>query len=79
MDNIKEMPIIITVPEDATDVIIKAFLPNEDGTMTAYQSYMNTETIAKARRDFVEMVGDDDYDVRYTLTDKGRELLAKLL
>lgn len=79
MDNMKEMPIIITVPEDATDVIIKAFLPNEDGSMTAYQSYMNTETIAKARRDFVEMVGDDDYDVRYTLTDKGRELLEKLL
>lgn len=79
MDNIKEMPIIVTVPEESTDIIIKSFCPNEDGSMDAYQSYMNTETIQKARRDFVECIGDDDYDARYTITEKGLDLLRKLL
>lgn len=69
--------IFASIPKDTVALTITATLLDENGTPYQVHSNMTTSDLFQARKDFLDNVGDDDYDARYILTDEGRAFLEK--
>lgn len=48
------------------------------GNTFKVKTKFNNDALITARKDFNEQVGDDEYYVKYVLTDKGLDLLEGL-
>lgn len=70
--------IILAIPRDTARLKVEATLFDKDGRLHVCEIVLGTEDIRKARQDFLDNVGDDDYDARYVLTDEGRRLLEQM-
>ena len=70
--------IIIAIPKDTARLIINATMLGEDMNPVTAETEMSVSEIMQARKDFLDYVGDDEYNAKYTLTEKGRELAARL-
>ena len=70
--------IILNIPEHTVRLKINAYCVGEDGTLFECHSTIDGDALARARTDFIDYVGDDDYDAVYTITEKGLEYLANL-
>lgn len=71
-------PVILWIPKQTIFAHMSCKIVDDDGeTFTAEANY-NNESIVKARKDFEEQVGDDDYDAVYYLTEKGLAFLEEL-
>lgn len=70
--------IIIAIPKDTARLIVNAAMLVEDLNPVTVEMEMSVSEIMQARKDFLDYVGDDEYDAKYTLTEKGRELAARL-
>ncbi len=77
---VQEVNIILRIPYNAASLEVRASLVDENGKLMNVSKKLSVQDIFKARQAFLENVeGGDDYDVRYILTDGGREYLNKLL
>lgn len=70
--------IIIEILKETARLEITATVLDDSGNPAKLVSVMTPSEISQARRDFLDYVGDDDYDAVYTLTDFGREYAEKL-
>ena len=76
---LNEINIILKIPADAAKLEITALMLDENNDVVKVVKQLGLEDIHEARRDFLLNVGeDDDYDVRYVLTDEGRAYLKQL-
>ena len=73
-----EQCIIIRIPENTVRLEITASVMDEDGNIVTANTILYPNDIYDARKDFMDYVGDDDYDGRalYVLTEKGRRELG---
>lgn len=71
-------PVILWIPKNAIHATMKFTLVDDDGETYKVQTKMTNDGLATARREFNEQVGDDEYYVKYVLTDKGLDLLEGL-
>lgn len=69
--------IILAVPSDAVSIALQITFVDQDGLQTAIHT-LTAEELHQARQDFLTEVGDDDYDVRYVLTEKGKQWLEQM-
>jgi DNA-binding MarR family transcriptional regulator len=69
------MDIILGIPENAAQIEINAIVLMEDGTTQRVSKKLNTKEIMDTRKDFLDLVGDEDV---YVLTEEGRKLASKL-
>ena len=72
------IPIIIRIPKDSAHLNINASIVGTDGETKKVSLNWSVSDIFEARKDFIDNVGDDDYDARYVLTDEGRAYLEEL-
>lgn len=70
--------VIIKIPENTVRLEITASVMDEDGNVVKAYNILSPSDVYVARRDFLDYVGDDDYDGRalYVLTEKGRKDLG---
>ena len=70
--------IILDIPENTYKLKITAMCleGNEEHKMKAV---LGPDALYHARMDFLDYVGDDDYDAIYMLTDKGKEMLKETM
>ncbi len=73
--DVAEMDIILGIPENAAQIEINAIVLMEDGTTQRVSKKLNTKEIMDTRKDFLDLVGDEDV---YVLTEEGRKLASKL-
>ena len=73
------MPIIFRIPKDTANMNIKCSIFDHSGKVHEVCLNLNASAIHEAREDFNDLVGDDDYDAVYTLTDEGRAYLEELV
>ena len=73
--NVDTHPVILWIPKNAIHATMKFTLVDDDGETYKVQTKMTNDGLATARREFNEQVGDDEYYVKYVLTDKGLDLL----
>ena len=71
-------PVILWIPKNAIHATMKFTLVDDDGETYKVQTKFNNDTLVEARKDFNEQVGDDEYYVKYVLTDEGLDLLEGL-
>lgn len=64
--------VIIKIPENTVRLEIIASVMDEDGNVVKAHTTFNPSDVYAARKDFMDYVGDDDYDAVYMLTEKGR-------
>lgn len=76
--NVDTHPVILWIPKNAIHATMKFTLVDDDGETYKVQTKMTNDGLATARREFNEQVGDDEYYVKYVLTDKGLDLLEGL-
>lgn len=72
--------IFMSIPEDTVALSITATLLDDNGNPYQVHSKMTASDIFQARKDFLDHVEDGDYfddDVRFVLTEKGREWLEQ--
>ena len=72
------MYVIMPIPRAATKLKMKCKVIYE-GEKHDVVADFNIEDIQQFRKDFLDNVGDDEFHIRYTLTDKGREMMNKML
>lgn len=72
------IPIIIRIPKDSAHLNINANIVGTDGETKKVSLNWGVSDIFQARKDFIDNVGDDDYDAKYVLTDEGRAYLEEL-
>ena len=76
---LEEINVIMKIPKDAAAIDVTARVINDNGKMIKVTKTLKSEDIRKMRQDFLNNVEDgDDYDVRYMITEKGREWLKQL-
>lgn len=68
--------VIIKIPENTVRLEITASVMDEDGNVVKAHTILNPSDIYDVRKDFMDYVGDDDYDAVYVLTEKGRRELG---
>ena len=75
---VEEQNIFCRIPKNTLKMRIECTVVIGGKEQKVHKEMMLDE-INKAREDFLENVEDgDDYDARYVLTDKGRELLEQM-
>ena len=73
-----EQNIFMRIPRNTLMTVVQCVVV-VNGKEQKVEKTMLLDDINKAREDFLEYVEDgDDYDARYVLTDKGKELLRSL-
>lgn len=72
------MYVIMPIPRAVTKLKMKCKVIHE-GKKHDVVADFNIEDIQQFRKDFLDNVGDDEFNVRYTLTDKGSEILKEML
>ena len=73
--NVDTHPIILWIPKNAIHATMEVTLVDDDGETFKVKTKFNNDALITARKDFNEQVGDDEYYVRYVLTDKALDLL----
>lgn len=68
-------PVILWIPKNAIHATMEFTLVDDDGETYKVKTKFNNDALITARREFNEQVGDDEYYVRYVLTDKALDLL----
>lgn len=76
--NVDSHPVILWIPKNAIHATMKFTLVDDDGETYKVQTKITNDGLATARREFNEQVGDDEYYVKYVLTDKGLDMLEEL-
>ena len=71
-------PVILWIPKNAIHATMEVTLVDDDGETYKVKTKFNNDALITARKDFNEQVGDDEYYVKYVLTDKGLDLLEGL-
>lgn len=71
-------PVILWIPKNAIHATMKFTLVDDDGETYKVQTKFNNDVLVEARKDFNEQVGDDEYYIKYVLTDKGLDMLERL-
>lgn len=71
-------PVILWIPKNAIHATMEVTLVDDDGNTFKVKTKFNNDDLITARKDFNEQVGDDEYYVKYVLTDKGLDLLEGL-
>lgn len=69
------MYVIMPIPRAATKLKMKCKVIHEGEKIDVVADY-NIEDIQQFRKDFLDNVGDDEFNVRYTLTDQGKAMLG---
>lgn len=70
-------PIIMRIPKGAVSLKLTASII-VDGQLQKVTAKYDNNDIFQFRKDFIDCVGDDDFDAVYTLTDEGRKYLEEL-
>lgn len=70
-------PIIMRIPKGAVALDITASIIVDEQLQKVTAKFDNNN-IFQFRKDFMDYVGDDDFDAVYTLTDEGRNYLEEL-
>ena len=73
--NVDTHPVILWIPKNAIHATMEVTLVDDDGETFKVKTKFNNDALITARKDFNEQVGDDEYYVRYVLTDKALDLL----
>ena len=76
--NVDSHPVILWIPKNAIHATMKFTLVDDDGETYKVQTKFNNDVLVEARKDFNEQVGDDEYYIKYVLTDKGLDMLERL-
>lgn len=76
--NVDTHPVILWIPKNAIHATMEVTLVDDDGETYKVKTKFNNDALITARKDFNEQVGDDEYYVKYVLTDKGLDLLEGL-
>lgn len=76
--NVDTHPVILWIPKNAIHATMEVTLVDDDGETFKVKTKFNNDALITARKDFNEQVGDDEYYVKYVLTDKGLDLLEGL-
>ena len=71
-------PVILWIPKNAIHATMEVTLVDDDGETFKVKTKFNNDTLVEARKDFNEQVGDDEYYVKYTLTEKGLAMVEGL-
>ena len=76
---LKEMGIIIRVPEESVSVTVTAHVMSDTGDIIKVQKQLSPSELRQARADFLdEVVLGDDYDAKFVLTEDGRAFAEQL-
>lgn len=76
--NVDTHPVILWIPKNSIYATMEVTLVDDDGETFKVKTKFNNDALITARKDFNEQVGDDEYYVKYVLTDKGLDLLEGL-
>lgn len=76
--NVDTHPVILWIPKNSIYATMEVTLVDDDGETYKVKTKFNNDALITARKDFNEQVGDDEYYVKYVLTDKGLDLLEGL-
>lgn len=76
--DIKQYPVILWIPKGTIFATMNCKFVDNAGNVLEASTTFDNDTIVQARKDFEEQVGDDEYYVRYVLTDKGLALAKEL-
>ena len=76
--NVETYPVILWIPKNAIHATMEVTLVDDDGETFKVKAKYNNDALITARKDFNEQVGDDEYYVKYVLTDKALDLLEGL-
>jgi len=69
-------PIILRIPKTAFKLDVTAYMPDNAGEkIITIHRIVEPKELSACRDDFVELVGDDDYDAVYHLTDEYKKYL----
>lgn len=74
---LEEWAIIVRVPKDAVGLVIAAKILEGDNVIDCHKT-LTAHELFKARNDFMDWVGDDDYDATYMLTEEGKRWAEEL-
>ena len=72
------IPIIVKIPKETANLKLISSLFDEKGIKHEAEINLNVSTIQECRQDFIDFVGDDDYDATYVLTEEGKKYLEEL-
>lgn len=76
---LEEINIILRIPKEAVELKVTASLIDDEGQVMKVSTKHPASVIRKMRRAFLDNVmGGDDYDTRYILTEKGLDYLDSL-
>ena len=75
---VDQHPVILWIPKNSIYAKMEVTLVDDDGNTFKVKTKFNNDALITARKDFNEQVGDDEYYVKYVLTDKGLDLLEGL-
>lgn len=76
--NVDTHPVILWIPKNSIYATMEVTLVDDDGETFKVKAKYNNDALITARKDFNEQVGDDEYYVKYVLTDKALDLLEKM-
>lgn len=76
--NVDTHPVILWIPKNSIYATMEVTLVDDDGETFKVKAKYNNDALITARKDFNEQVGDDEYYVKYVLTDKALDLLEGL-
>lgn len=71
-------PVILWIPKNSIYATMEVTLVDDDGKTFKVKTKFNNDVLVEARKDFNEQVGDDEYYIKYVLTDKGLDMLEGL-
>ena len=71
-------PVILWIPKNSVHATMEVTLVDDDGKTFKVKTKFNNDVLVEARKDFNEQVGDDEYYIKYVLTDKGLDMLEGL-
>jgi hypothetical protein len=71
---LEEMDIVIGIPKEAARILITADVFVNDKQLSVTR-VLNPSDIFNSRKDFLDLVGDEDV---YVLTEEGKKLASKL-
>lgn len=75
---LEEMNVILRIPKDTMQVEIKCLVAGIDVDVQTVKKKLDVSDIIKARSDFIDNVGDDDYDQQWVLTEKALKELGDI-
>ena len=75
---VDQHPVILWIPKNSIYAKMEVSIVDDDGNTFKVSTKFNNDALITARKDFNEQVGDDEYYVKYVLTDKGLDLLEGL-